>query len=91
MAAAPGGRYGRDHIFKMLPNINAPVLLLVAENDHARVNHVDLMKQFTQTLKDAGKDAKLKIYPPYGRDGHRMFFELGKYWKDVIRFLKIYV
>ena len=27
------------------------------------------------------------LYPPYKNDGHRMFFEIGGYWKDVLKFL----
>jgi hypothetical protein len=39
-------------------------------------------------LKQAGCDVTYIVYPPYQRDGHRMFFELGAYWTDVVAFLK---
>ena len=38
-------------------------------------------------LHREGNNAKLIVYPPYKRDGHRMFFEIGGYWKDVVKFL----
>jgi dienelactone hydrolase len=68
--------------------ISAPVLLLIAENDTARQDHVQAMQELDQALVSAGKQSELIIYPPYGQDGHRMFFEVGEYWKDVSRFLQ---
>lgn len=40
-------------------------------------------------LKKAGKDSRLLVYPSYGKDGHRLFFEVRPtYWKDVENFLR---
>ena len=72
--------------------ISAPVLVLVSENDtgsrrtHGR-NTLNATKQLFQALKAADKDATLIIYPPYSDDGHTLFFSVGSYWKDVVKFL----
>lgn len=87
MACAPG-RSNQDEFFAKVREVNAPVLLLVAENDNERIDLVALMKKIKQTLDKEGKDSRLIIYPAYEDDGHRMFFELGDYWQDVIKFLK---
>ena len=87
MAAAPGGRDPN-----LLPSqaqyVSAPVLLLVAENDTTQANHVELMRRTERALQEAGKSARMIVYPPYGTDGHRMFFEVGAYWSDVVTFLR---
>ena len=72
--------------------ISAPVLVLVSENDtgsrrtHGR-NTLNATKQLYRALKAANKDATLIIYPPYSDDGHTLFFSVGSYWKDVVKFL----
>ncbi len=86
MACSPGRRNQND-FFEKVRKVKASVLLLVAENDNERTDLVALMKKIKQTLDEEHKDAKLVVYPPYKRDGHRMFFEIGSYWKDVIKFL----
>ena len=74
-------------------SVSAPVLLLVAENDTGSrrthgMNTVEGIKELTEALKKAGKDAKLIVYPPYGSDGHLLFFDVGDYWPDVIAVLR---
>lgn len=74
-------------------NIRVPVLLLVAKNDTGSrktrgQNTLKTMRRMSTALTDAGNPPKLIIYPPYGNDGHEMFFEIGAYWKDVVQFLK---
>jgi len=64
---------------------------MVSSNDTARVNHVTLMKQMKTALEAEGKTAELIIYPPYGSDGHKLFFEVGSYWNDVIAFFEKYL
>ena len=39
-------------------------------------------------VAEANNTPKLIVYPPYRRDGHEMFFEIGAYWTDVVEFLK---
>ena len=46
-----------------------------------------LIKNIKGMLVQEGKDARLIVHPPYKNDGHRLFFEMGDYWKDVIAFL----
>jgi len=76
--------------------ISAPVLVLVSENDtgsrrtHGR-NTLNATKQLFRALKAADKDATLIIYPPYSDDGHTLFFSVGSYWKDVVKFLSSHV
>lgn len=72
----------------LVEKISAPVLLLVAENDDVTADHVRVMFALRGALETAGKDVRLIVYPPYGNDGHRMFFEVGDYWSDVRRFLQ---
>jgi len=67
--------------------ISAPVLLLIAENDKARQNHVQAMTELNNALEFAGREVKMIVYPPYKDDGHQMFFEIGDYWDDVVAFL----
>lgn len=50
-----------------------------------------LAKKLRETFMRAGKHAEFIIYPPYGRNGHRMFFEVGGYWKDVEQFLETHL
>lgn len=86
MACAPGRR-NQDEFFAKVKQVEASVLLLVAENDNERTDLVALIKKVKKTLDKEGKDARLIVYPPYGSDGHRMFFKIGNYWKDVVKFL----
>lgn len=93
LAPAPGGKgKGAARVLKEeTRQIKTPVLFLVAENDHVSVNHVKLAGELHWELQSRGKPARLMIYPPYGSDGHQMFFEIGPYWKEVVGFLKGYL
>ncbi|MEK6808969.1 MAG: dienelactone hydrolase family protein [Nanoarchaeota archaeon] len=86
MAAAPG-RGGQGQFLTNAAKISSPVLLMVAENDNVGEDHVTLMKRMKTALDKEGKHAEFILYPPYQSDGHRMFFEIGPYWADVLRFL----
>jgi len=71
----------------------APALLLVAENDvgSRSTKHNDtvaLMQSLEGALKNAGRDARMIVYPPYPGDGHQLFSTVGSYWNDVVAFLK---
>ncbi|MBI1953879.1 MAG: dienelactone hydrolase family protein [Candidatus Omnitrophica bacterium] len=90
MAPAPG----RGHLGPVLDRLNrvhVPVLLMVASNDEKQADHVGIAKEIHQRLKAEGKNSKLIVYPPYGSDGHRLFFEVGAYWKDLLAFLQTYL
>jgi dienelactone hydrolase len=87
MAPAPG-RGALELFLNQADQISAPVLLLVAENDHRRADHVQLSRMVKKALDSAGKKVTLTIYPAYQDDGHRLFFQLGDYWPEVIRFLQ---
>jgi len=74
-------------------NIRAPILLLVAKNDTGSrktmgQNTFEVMRRMSAALTAAGNTPKMIVYPPYGSDGHEMFFEVGAYWTDVVEFLK---
>lgn len=92
MATAMGKR-GRGLDLSEADSIHAPVLALVAENDTGShrtqgMNTLEGTKKLAHALAQAGKDVKLIVYPPYGSDGHTLFFSVGDYWYDVINFLK---
>ena len=54
--------------------VTAPTLILVARNDTKQADHVRISQQINTTLKKAGKDSRLILYPAYRRDGHRLSF-----------------
>ena len=72
-------------------DISAPVLLLVSENDRSPHDHVRVMLELKAALEAAGKEVEFIMYPPFGNDGHLMFFEVGDYWSDVQEFLQTHL
>ena len=86
MACAPGRR-NQNKFFSKVKQVKSSVLLLVAQNDNERTDLVAWTNKIKKILDKEGKDAKLIVYPPYKSDGHRIFFKIGDYWKDVIEFL----
>ena len=86
MAPAPG-KGMMDKVLKQIGKVSCPVLLLVAANDNTKDDLVTQVNQVEQALKSAGKQTKKIIYPPFGSDGHKLFFEVGSYWPDVASFL----
>ncbi|HIA04670.1 MAG TPA: hypothetical protein EYN06_04715 [Myxococcales bacterium] len=84
MAPAPVKEQLSQEI-KDLSGISAPLLLLVAENDEP---HVALVAELEQELKAQKKDVQSIVYPPFGRDGHALFFTVGDYWNDILVFLE---
>jgi dienelactone hydrolase len=93
MAPAPPRPGTERDFYAQAQAIRAPVLLLVAENDLPQHNnehqdHVALTKRLRDHLADGGREARLIIYPPYGSNGHMMFFEVGDYWSDIVEFLQ---
>ena len=73
-------------------NVQAPALLMVARNDTRQADHVSICRQIHAALQKAGKQSRLQIYPAYGQDGHRLFFEVrGTYWHDVVKHLKAHL
>ncbi len=76
------------------PGMNAPFLVLVAQNDTGSrltkgSNTLDFSRQLVDALEKADRDVQLLIYPPFRKDGHTLFFEVrSEYWPDVIEFLK---
>lgn len=87
MAPAPGGGNPQKFI-NQAEWITAPVLLMAAQNDQGQADHVALSRKLKESLEFYDKDARMIIYPPFGKDGHQMFFKIGDYWQDVIEFLK---
>src|SRR3989338_1323665 len=87
MAPAPGGNDEIDTYIQQVGKINAPVLLQVSSNDTVQANHVAIVNDIHSALLAAGKEVTRFIYPPYGNDGHYMFFEIGDYWKEKVDFL----
>ena len=96
MAPAPGGGpTNLDDALERIESITAPVRLLVAENDGPpaqREDHVEICRSIEAALESAGKGVELTIYPPFGDDGHELFFEVREpYWSDVLSFLETHL
>lgn len=87
LMAPASGRGALERFLPRAKQVGAPSLILVAENDNRQADHVSLSRQVAKALEDAGNEVHLTIYPPHGSDGHRLFFSLGSYWRDVVKFL----
>ncbi len=88
---ATAGAEARMHVDASA--MTAPVLVLVAKNDTGSDrtfgnDTVAASEALVARLRRTGREVTYKVYPPYGRDGHSMFFEVGAYWPDVVDFLK---
>ena len=82
------GRGALDRALDSAAKVSAATLVLVARNDLRQTDHVRLSRAVDAALRGAGKESELKIYPPFGRDGHRLFFRVRRiWWGDVERFL----
>ena len=44
-------------------------------------------ESLVEALESVGKSVEYILYPPYGDDGHELFFEVDDYWSDVQIFL----
>ncbi len=93
MATAIGRPEQMDRVMGDLGAITAPVLLMVAENDTGSerthgMNTLDGSRRLNKALIAAGRDVRYIEYPPFGSDGHALFFEVGDYWGDVVAFLR---
>ena len=96
MAPAMGGRGQMDRVIGRLENISVPVLLMVAKNDTGSKrtrgqNTLVGSRRLSKALKAAERNVRFIEYPPYNSDGHTMFFGVGKYWQDVLTFLRKHV
>ncbi|MFQ6111692.1 MAG: dienelactone hydrolase family protein [Nitrospinota bacterium] len=83
LAPAPGrGHFARA--LKRVARLSAPVLLLVAADDSAHI-----LEDF-ETLREAlllhKKPSRIIRYTKGG--GHKLFWDIGYWWPDVIKFLK---
>lgn len=82
-APAPG-KGAMTELLEDISAIEAPVEILIAENDDL----LPLARDVEAALADAGKDVELTVYPEYGDDGHELFFEVREsYWNDVLEIL----
>ena len=61
---------------------------MVSENDLFQDDHVQLAQDVEDAILAAEGDVEHILYPPYGSDGHELFFEVGSYWVDVLDFLQ---
>ena len=88
MAPALGGKITSYDFMDDAKNVDDSVLLMASENDIYQADHVDIVQSLEESFLSYGKEVELIIYPPYGDDGHYMFFEIGDYWEDVLEFLE---
>jgi len=87
MAPAPGNN-SMDETLQDVSPLAAPVLIQVAENDLFQANHVQIVADVMDAFDAAGKDYTSYLYPPYGDDGHELFWEVqDPYWSDLLDFL----
>ena len=86
--APASGRGALQQALEDVSPLAAPTRIYVSENDMLQANHVQLSRDVENALRAADHDVELTIYPPFGDDGHRLFFEVrDSYWSDVIAFL----
>lgn len=83
----PGGLTNLESELKDVSMIASPVLILVSENDLYQADHVTLADLTEAALSLGGHEVDLILYPPWGEDGHEMFWEVGDYWDDIVGFL----
>jgi dipeptidyl aminopeptidase/acylaminoacyl peptidase len=77
----------REAMMNAVRRSQAPMLFFQAENDF----DLSPSRALAKALQEAGKEAELKIYPPFGRsskDGHSFAWHGSSIWgADVISFL----
>ena len=72
--------------------IDNPILVMIAKNDTGSKttnnrNLLKVSKVFVKALKSNKRDVEFVVLPPYGSDGHKVFWEIGDYWKTIIKYL----
>ena len=87
LMAPAQGKSAMERTLRQVSPIDDPVRVFVSENDQTQANHVQISHDVEDALSAAGKDVDLTIYPPYGDDGHKLFFLVQEpYWSDLIAF-----
>lgn len=84
LAPAPGGRGDFAKAVTRVASVSAPVLLLVEAGDTS-----DILENFDMletALRAHGKELRSIRYDRGG--GHRLFYDVNYYWKDVREFLR---
>ncbi len=83
LAPAPGrGRFAEAVL--RVASLNSPVLLLVEEGDRSWIR--EDFEMLERALRAHGKEVRAIRYDRGG--GHRLFWNVGYYWKDVSSFLR---
>jgi len=87
MAPAPGNN-SMTETLQDVSALAAPVLIQVSENDLFQADHVQIVEDVKAAFDAAGKEYTSYLYPPYGDDGHELFWEVqDPYWSDLLDFL----
>ena len=77
----------QDRMVHAVQNARAPIFFFQAENDY----DLSPSRTLSAAMKDAGRAAEVKIYPPYGtsaKEGHSFAYLGSSVWgDDVFRFL----
>jgi dipeptidyl aminopeptidase/acylaminoacyl peptidase len=78
----------RQRLIAAIKSINAPVMIIHAQNDYS----TNPGYAMDSVLKQLGKSHKLKIYPKFGNsviDGHGLLYLSIETWEaDVFKFLE---
>ncbi|MEE8075510.1 MAG: dienelactone hydrolase family protein [Candidatus Binatia bacterium] len=83
LAPAPGrGRFAEA--VQRVASLNSPVLLLVEAGDRSLI--LEDFEMLERALRANGKECRAIRYDRGG--GHRLFWNVGYYWKDVSSFLR---
>ena len=81
-----------DKLKPHLSKITVPTMLLMSENDGGGgTDHLETLQTIYSEIKKNNSNVELKVYPPYGHDGHRLFFDIKNYWPEVSAFLSKYM
>jgi dienelactone hydrolase len=83
LAPAPGGRGYLEQAVGHIPEISAPVLILVEQSDNEEI--LSGFDSICRALKDSGKEFEAIKYTKGG--GHKLFYRVDYYWDDLLKFL----
>ena len=89
LMAPAAGRGALERALAVATAETPATLIQVAKNDTVQADHVAIARLTERQLERAGTAARLILYPPFGREGHSLFFKVRTaYWDDLLVFLE---